>query len=90
MKAFFKIKAFPQSTCVAARDVDWEAQGCPCLILVYTCLEVLLNSKLQTLHSVVEAQRSKVPNCKVMYHEMEASPEEKVPGMFKCLRKNDV
>ena len=53
-------------------------------------LEVLLNGKLQTLHSVGEAQRVKVPNCKIMYHEMEASPEEKVPGMFKCIRQNNV
>ena len=45
---------------------------------------------MQTLHSVVEAQRAKVPSCKVLYHEMEAAPQGKVPGMFNCVRQSDV
>ena len=39
---------------------------------------------------MVEAQRAKIPACKIMYHDMESTPEDQNPGMFKCIRKNDV
>ena len=50
----------------------------------------MYNNKLQNLHSVVAAQQAKVPVCKIMFHEMESMPDDKNPGMFKCIRKNDV